>query len=140
MRANCGLVVVGLREAFVGGAHFQGFNLNGHTYFARAEWERLWEHLRTVMEITDVKDERVLTCEIRGDMAWLAFEATLTAQARADAPADSSGVALPTAPTDMRFRGTEVFVREDERGEPRWKIWHVHYSPCAPAGAPRPGA
>jgi hypothetical protein len=40
----------------------------------------------------------------------------------------------------MRFRGTEVFVREDERGEPRWKIWHVHYSPCAPAGAPRPGA
>jgi hypothetical protein len=139
MRANCGLDVAGLREAFVGGDHFQGFNLNAYTYNQRDEWERLWRYLRTVMDITGVCDEKVIRLEIRGDMAWLAFESTLTAQARKGAGSGTSGVALPDVPTDMRLRGTEIFVRADEAGRPVWKMWHCHYSPCAPADTPRPG-
>ncbi|MGH7863650.1 MAG: nuclear transport factor 2 family protein, partial [Candidatus Binataceae bacterium] len=129
MRANCGLQVAGLRESFVGGKHFQGFNLNAYTYNQRDEWERLWRYLNTVMEITAVRDEKLMRLEIRGDMAWLAFESTLTAKAREGAGGATSGVALAGEPADMRFRGTEIFVRADDAGRPVWKMWHCHYSP-----------
>jgi hypothetical protein len=140
MRANCGLVVDGMRGVFVGGDRFQGFNLNGHTYFRRDEWERLWNYLRTVMEIAQIVDEQILKLEIRDGAAWLAFEATITARALPQAAsASSSGLPLPTELVPMRFRGSEFFLREDESGRPVWKMWHVHYSPCAPANEPRPG-
>jgi SnoaL-like domain len=139
MRANCGLVVEGMRGVFVGGDRFQGFNLNGHTYFQRDEWERLWRYLCTVMQIAEIVDEKIEKLAIRGDTAWLAFEATITVRALPQAGAASSGLQLPVELVPMRFRGTEVFVREDENGRPAWKMWHVHYSPCAPASEPRPG-
>jgi hypothetical protein len=138
MRANCGLDVTGMREAFVGGGYFQGFNLNAHTYYQRDEWEQLWRYLKTVMAITNVHDEQILRLEIRGDMAWLAFEASLTAHGLKVAGDSTSGVALPETPTDIRFRGTEIFVRADENGRAVWKMWHCHYSPSAP-GTTRPG-
>lgn len=139
MRANAGFDLDGMREAFVGGDHFQGFNLNGHTYFQRAEWERLWTHLQGVMEILPATDEKILRLEIRGDAAWLAFESVIPVRALTGAQAKSSGIDLPTETLSIKFRGSEVFVREDDGGKKVWKMWHCHFSPCAPANEPRPG-
>lgn len=139
MRANCGLVLEGMQGVFVGGDRFQGFNLNGHTYHQRSEWEQLWRYLKTVMDITSVSDERIIKFEIRGNMALLSFESRIEASAKAGAGAKSSGMEIPPAPTAMKFRGTEVYLREDEAGKPAWKMWHCHYSPCAPDSEPRPG-
>jgi SnoaL-like domain len=139
MKANVGFDIDGMRGVFVGGDRFQGFNLNGHTYFKRAEWEQLWTHLRGVMQIMEATDEKILKLEIRGDAAWLAFESTIPVRALPSAGAKSSGIELPTQIMSIKFRGSEVFVREDENGKPVWKMWHCHFSPCAPATEPRPG-
>jgi hypothetical protein len=139
MRANAGFDIDAMCGVFVGGDRFQGFNLNGHTYFQRAEWERLWSHLRGVMEILPVTGEKIIKLEIRGNAAWLAFESMILVRAVQGAAAKSSGIELPTDAVEIKFRGSEVFVREDENGKPVWKMWHCHFSPCAPAHEPRPG-
>ena len=138
MRANVGLNIDGMRAVFVGGDNFQGFNLNGYTYYQRNEWQQLWRHLRGVIDITRTGnepsgDDRIIKFVIRGDAAYLTFESALTFAPVASAAAASK------APTTMRFRGTEVYLREDESGRPQWKMWHCHYSPMPAGNRPRPG-
>lgn len=138
MRANAHFDIASAVGVFVGGDGFHGFNLNGHTYGKRDEWVKLWTFLKSVMDIGDVRGEKDLRVNLRGDMAWLSFEAEIVANAMRDAATAASGIALPADPVVMRFRGSEVYVRQDETGARAWKMWHCHYSPCAPADEPRP--
>jgi hypothetical protein len=134
-----------MREAFVGGDKFHGFNLNGHTYYAIDEWVQLWNYLAGVMQpVADpaegtMAEPRDVRLVIRGDMAFLTAESTFTVKVRSTAPGDSS--LLPPAGQVARipFRATEVFVREDHAGNPVWKMWHFHCSPKAPEGERRMG-
>jgi len=139
MRANCGLHIDAMREVFVGGAHFQGFNLNGHTYFQFDEWAQLWTYLRTVMQMTDVVEQQIINLEIRADTAYLTFEATAVVRALPHAEEKSSGLELPVEPARLKFRGTEIYLREDENQRRNWKMWHCHYSAAAPSTEARPG-
>jgi hypothetical protein len=138
MRANVNFNIPDAVGVFVGGNGFHGFNLNGHTYGKRDEWVQLWTFLKNVMVIGDVRNEKDLRVNIRGDMAWVSFEADLIAKALENAKPTESGQTLPTEPMSMQFRGSEVYVRQDDIGAKNWKMWHCHYSPHAPAGEPRP--
>ncbi len=126
-----------MREAFVGGDKFHGFNLNGHTYYAIDEWVQLWEYLAHVMGPagdgdTAVAEPREVRLVIRGEMAFLTSESTFTVNVLPTSDAQSA--ALPPAGQTARipFRSTEIFVREDHEGNPVWKMWHFHASPRAP--------
>ncbi|HVA77126.1 MAG TPA: nuclear transport factor 2 family protein [Candidatus Binataceae bacterium] len=138
MRANANFNIEDAVAVFVGGDGFHGFNLNRHTYGKRDEWVQLWTFLKNVMIIGDVRDEKDLRVNIRGDVAWVSFAADLVANALSSAGSAESGMALPTEPMSMHFRGSEVYVRKDDSGPKNWKMWRCHYSPHAPANEPRP--
>src|SRR5580700_69748 len=75
--ANRNFSIAMMREAFVGGDKFHGFNLNGHTYYAIDEWVQLWNYLAGVMQpVADpaegtMAEPRDVRLVIRGDMAFL---------------------------------------------------------------------
>jgi hypothetical protein len=127
--ANCGLHIAGMREAFVGGDRFHGFNLNTHTYHQVDEWARLWEYLRHIGFSLENLERTELRLTVKGDLGWLTWEGRI----KATMP---DGGALPGS---GKIRGTEVYMREDEHGNPVWKMWHCHYSFAAPDGVPRMG-
>ncbi len=129
LNANCGLHINGMREVFVGGDKFHGFNLNMHTYYQVDEWARLWEYLRDSHFSIEKVDSTDVRITVKGDLGWLAWEG----QIKATMP---DGSAMPGSD---RIRGTEVYIREDAQGNPVWKMWHCHYSFAASDGVRRPG-
>ena len=74
------------------------------------------------------RDEN-LRIQIRGDVGWLTCTNDFTITLGGGEPLPGSG----------KFRSSEIYVREDESGKPVWKMWHCHYSPCAPDDKPRMG-
>ena len=134
-----------MREAFVGGDKFHGFNLNGHTYYAIDEWVQLWKYLADVMQpnadpsaaaMAEPRDVRLI---IRGDMAFLTAESVFTVNVLPTSTSSSSLLPPPGQVARIPFRATEVFVREDHEGNPAWRMWHFHCSPKAPEGERRMG-
>ncbi len=128
MEANRKGSIPMMREVFVAGDKFDGFNLNGHRYETIAEWATLWKFLGQSFVKVSVPDDTRLDIWIRGDVAWVASESEIIITM-----ADGSRF-----PGSTRFRSTEVYSREDERGNKVWKMWHFHCSPIAEG--PRPGA
>ena len=130
-------------EAFVGGDRFHGFNLNGHTYYGIDEWVKLWQYLGHVMAPTAdaaaMAEPRDVKLMIRGDMAFLTAESTLTVKVLPTSDAESAALPPPGQTASIPFRATEVFVREDHEGNPVWKMWHFHCSPRAPEHERRMG-
>ncbi|MEA2623973.1 MAG: hypothetical protein QOD06_18 [Candidatus Binatota bacterium] len=137
--ANRGFRIEGMREVFAGGNRFHGFNLNGHTYGDREEWTTLWRHYQKTLDITDVPKVEKLHVVVKGDVAWLTCEATIRFRALSGPGTGSAALPADDTIASAKFRGTEVYVREDEDGRPVWKMWHCHYSPSAPETEPRPG-
>lgn len=90
------------------------------------------------MIIGDVRDEKDLRVNIRGDMAWVRSKPIWFLNALEQAGTAESGMALPKGPMSMHFRGSEVYVRQDDTGAKNWQMWHCHYSPHAPKDEPRP--
>jgi hypothetical protein len=118
-----------MREAFVGGDKFFGWNLNGYAYQGIEEWAKLWKFLgASKAQATLARDEN-LRIQIRGEVGWLTCTNDFTITLGGGAPLPGSG----------KFRSTEIYVREDESGKPVWKMWHCHFSPCAPDDQPRMG-
>ncbi len=129
LTANHGLHPEGMREAFVDGNKFYGFNLNTHTYHEVDEWARLWEYLRDTTHLSlEVKSTNV-RITVKGDMGWLTWEGQVKAALPDGSDLSGSG----------KMRGTEVYMREDAQGNPVWKMWHCHYSFAAPECESRPG-
>lgn len=124
-------------SAFVGGDKFIGININGYIYRGIAEWVKLWEGLlRTIkpIECTDTE----LDLHVSGDMAWLSYEGSITLTGLTP---DIVGLyeeeyKEQAAPMTAPFHATEVFKREDENGNPVWKMWRFHGSPAPPGKSP----
>jgi ketosteroid isomerase-like protein len=129
LNANHGLHTEGMREAFVDGDKFSGFNLNTHTYHEVEEWARLWEYLRNTVHLSLAVESTNVRVTVKGDIGWLTWEGWIKATLPDGSDLSGSG----------KMRGTEVYVREDATGNPVWKMWHCHYSFAAPEGEPRPG-
>jgi hypothetical protein len=110
-----------MRDAFVGGDKFFGWNLNGFSYYGIEEWATLWEWLARFKAKATLGEDEDLRVRVRGDMGWLSCTAPFTITLADGQPLPGSG----------RFRSTEVYVREDEHGKPVWKMWHCHFSWCA---------
>ena len=110
-----------MREAFVGGDKFFGWNLNGFSYGGIEEWATLWEWLAKSKASATLGEDEDVRVHVRGDMGWLSSSAAFTITLADGQPLPGSG----------KFRGTEVYVREDEHGKPAWKMWHCHFSWCA---------
>ena len=109
-----------MRDAFVGGDKFFGWNLNGFSYDGIEEWATLWEWLARFKAKATLGEDEDIRVRVRGDMGWLSSTAPFTVTLEGQ-PLPGSG----------RFRSTEVYVREDEHGKPVWKMWHCHFSWCA---------
>ena len=118
-----------MREAFVGGDKFFGWNLNGYAYSGIEEWAKLWKFLGASKAQATLGHDENLRIQIRGDVGWLTCTNDFTITLGGGAPLPGSG----------KFRSTEIYVREDESGKPVWKMWHCHFSPCAPDDKPRMG-
>jgi hypothetical protein len=111
-----------MRDAFVGGDKFFGWNLNGFAYDGIEEWAKLWRFLFSSKAKATVGIDEDLRVQIRGDVGWLTCTNDFT-------------ITLGDNPTPLpgsgKFRSTEVYVREDDSGKPVWKMWHCHFSSCA---------
>ena len=129
MDSAVGLKIDEMRHCFVQGQHLVMWNLNGHAYFGVDELTQLWRHLQTVYDLTLCQGDSEPSVTVLGDVALVTWERML----------------MDTNPKDgspgshRRFRGTEVYRRDDGAGNRRWTIWHCHYSDRAPEGARRPG-
>ncbi|MFD5249979.1 nuclear transport factor 2 family protein [Amycolatopsis sp. NPDC058340] len=116
--ANVGLVADRMTAYFPEGDGYHQFNLNGHTYHGVLDKHRLWVNAAKIgLDITAIKDTVGPDVRIFGDVALL------TAEGVADVVAPGQSDAVPTP-----FRTTEFFRRDDGKGEPDWRIWHMHVS------------
>src|ERR1700721_1908068 len=67
-----------MRDAFVGGDKFFGWNLNGFSYDGIEEWATLWEWLARFKAKATLGEDEDLRVRVRGDMGWLSCTAPFT--------------------------------------------------------------
>ena len=126
-----------MKSVFVGGDKFIGVNINGYIYRGIDEWVKLWTgFLRTVKPIDLTETDFKLY--LKGDVAWAAYDGAMTL---VGLPAETVGLYAQQyeeqyKPMTAAFHGTETFMREDENGNPVWKMWRFHGSPAPPGNAP----
>jgi hypothetical protein len=133
--SNNGLVIPKMTPCFAEGDKYLMFNLQGHPYYGIDELEKLWEFYQKEVEI-DLPITRVVRLEISGDMAWLAAELIFKVRVTGAKGVSAESAGYTTAKT--RARSTEVYQRDDGRGNPVWRMWHYHASPLPDADEPRP--
>jgi len=129
--SNEDLVVEKMLPNFADPGYYQ-FNLNGHTYISPQEKARLWDNLHeagvSLANMTIVQEPQVY---VEGNLAYLlaVWRCDVTVEDETRVPDDISrwrGLESPTT-----FRVTEVYRKDDGKGNPVWKIWHFHASPIA---------
>src|SRR6266852_5384509 len=89
-----------MRDAFVGGDKFFGYNLNGYAYSGIEEWATLWKFLFKSKAKATLGLAEDLQIQIRGDVGWLTCINDFTITLDGGAPLPGSG----------KFRSTEVYV------------------------------
>jgi hypothetical protein len=118
--------------------HLIMFNLNGYEYWGIDDFMKLRYYLAENTANSICEDVAPPRIELRGDVAWL----TSPEQHIKTAMLTERGFGTPiidNRTTDLFFRGTELYVRDDGEGRREWRIWHLHYSIGAAKGSPRPG-
>ncbi|WP_280417929.1 YybH family protein [Nocardia carnea] len=124
-QANIGLQIEKMIEQFPEGEAYLQYNLNGLTYRGVHDKAKLWAGLQRVgSTITSIEESDPIVVHVEGDTAWIAGEAVAQIVLT-----EASG-----APTVVPFRYTEIYRKDDNAGNPRWTIWHMHCSPAAPEG------
>jgi hypothetical protein len=125
-----------MRSVFVGGDKFIGVNINGYVYRGIEEWAKLWTGFLPTVKVTDVS-ESDLRVYIKGDMAWASYFGTITLTGL---PRAATGLYEEQyeeeKPMTAAWHATEVFMREDEHGNPVWKMWRYHGSPALTGRSP----
>jgi hypothetical protein len=137
--SNCGIDIPRMQKVFAGEKYLM-FNLNAHPYYGLSEKTKLWEHYRETLDIPKIPERWDVRVNVRGDVGWVTCEGVLCV--RAKQPEGTGASLLPASEedyTNIRFRSTEIYVRDDGEGNPVWKMWHFHCSPLAPENEPRPG-
>jgi hypothetical protein len=125
--ANAGLQGGKLRHIMAGESFFN-YNLNGYRYDGLSEIEKLWEpeHMPSAFELIELRNERHLNIEATPDMGWLTVEADC--ELRMKTPGGSGDMRGDGEVVVMPYRITELFRRDDGRGNPVWRMWHFHAS------------
>lgn len=133
--SNNGLVEDKMVSNFANPGYLQ-FNLNGHQYDSVDEKVKLWQGLHQIgFNLFDVKIHEEPKVHAEGDLAYL----TAYWSGRVSGHT-GTGVVDPKAAAaaePLVFRITEIYRRNDGKGNPVWKIWHFHASFVAPAASPR---
>jgi len=120
-----------MQQVFVGGDKFIGVNINGYVYRGIEEWVKLWTGFMPTVKVVEVT-ESDFELYIRGDMAWCRYFGTITLKGL---PQQVVGLYEEQyedqqKPMTAAWHATEVFMREDEHGNPVWKMWRYHGSPA----------
>lgn len=134
--ANVGLIVEEMRECFPAGNAFSMFNRNDFTYFGIEELTALWHHYRASVPPRKTQTVAVMRLEVVGDVAWLMSEL----QYERSGAAPDNGHWEKSQDDSLVFgsKSTEIYHRDDGRGNPVWKMWHFHSSALQPVDQPRP--
>ena len=120
--SNVGLMAESMLRHFPAGDGYHQFNLNGWTYRGVMDKHRLWRNLKEIgADITAQTDVVGPDVQIFGDVALLTAEGVV--ELMLPSADGESGV-----PTTVPFRITEFMRRDDGKGNPTWKIWHMHVS------------
>ncbi|MCC3312991.1 YybH family protein [Nocardia africana] len=124
--ANIGLQIDKMIGQFPEGDAYLQYNLNGLTYRGAHDKAKLWAGLKRVgSNITSIEESGPVVVNVAGDIAWIAGEAI--AQIVLPSPTGALGDT-----SVVPFRYTEIYRKDDNAGNPRWTIWHMHCSPSAP--------
>jgi hypothetical protein len=129
-----------MRQCFVGGDEFHGVNINGYVYNGIEEWANLWSHFLPSVKVVEIADWDVRVT-VDGNVGWTTYEGSIKLTFPQPEGAEIAGVVSPAADQAglfVRWHGTEICRREDEHGNPIWKMWHFHGSPSGPPDVPRP--
>ena len=125
--ANHGLQGGKLKD-IMANEEFFNYNLNGYTYRGLSEIEKLWapQHMPSAFDLRKLFNERNLRIEATDDMGWLTVEADVelvmkTPGGSGEMRGDGDVVVMP-------FRITELYRRNDGKGNPVWRMWHFHCS------------
>ncbi len=129
--SNKGLQVERMRQHFADPGYLQ-YSLNGHIYRSIADKVRTWTTLRDqgfdFGELTVVEQPVV---HVSGDLAYL----TVVWSSRIVGDLGEGTVEAGSEP--IIIRATEIYRRDDGKGNPVWKIWHFHGSQGADSTVPR---
>lgn len=129
--SNNGLVEERMYPNFANPGYLQ-FNLNGHQYNSVDEKVKLWEGLHQIgFDLQDMKIVEEPKVHQEGNLAYLT-----TYWSAQVLGTQGTGVLEPQG-APLVFRVTEVYRRDDGKGNPEWKIWHFHASPIADPTSPR---
>ena len=129
--SNNGLVESKMYPNFANPGYLQ-YNLNGHTYTSVDEKVKLWEGLHQIgFDLQDVKVVEEPLVYVEQNLAYLC-----TIWSAQVLGTTATGVLKPQD-EPLKYRVTEVYRRDDGKGNPVWKIWHFHASPIAPPDTPR---
>jgi hypothetical protein len=131
LESNNGLVESKMYPNFANPGYLQ-YNLNGHTYTSVDEKVKLWEDLHQIgFDLQDMKIIEEPIIYVEGNLGYLC-----TIWSALVLGTSATGVLEPQD-EPLVFRVTEVYRRDDGKGNPVWKIWHFHASPIAPPSTPR---
>jgi len=132
MDSNNGLIIEDMVPQFADPGYLQ-YNLNGHTYNSVGEKVKLWEGFHQIgMNLAECGDIEEPAVYVEGDLAYLTVLGSAKLVGRGESGTMEAG-------NDVVFRVTEVYRRNDGKGNPEWKIWHFHCSPVAdPSSAKYP--
>ena len=121
MDSNNGLVIEDMVPQFADPGYLQ-YNLNGHTYNGVQEKVKLWEGFHLVgQNLADCGDIEEPQVYVEGDLAYLTVLGSAKLLGRGNSGTMEFG-------SEVTFRVTEVYRRNDGKGAPVWKIWHFHCS------------
>src|SRR5258708_38996766 len=75
-----------MRDAFVGGDKFFGWDVNAFSYDGIEEWATLWEWLAKFKAKATLGEGEDLRVPVRGDSGWLAAAAAFTTTVKGGQP------------------------------------------------------
>jgi hypothetical protein len=131
LESNNGLVVEKMYGNFASPGYYQ-FNLNGHTYKSVEEKIALWNGLHEIdFNLADMTIVEAPIVYSDGHLAYL-----MAVWSARIVGTGTTGLMVPDA-EPVVFRVTEVYRKDDGKGNPVWKIWHFHASPIAGPDLPR---
>ena len=131
VQSNDGLIIEDMIPNFADPGYLQ-YNLNGHTYRSVHEKVKLWEGLLGAgLNLTDMQVVEEPEVYVEGGLAYL----TAIWSCYTVGQGSSGNMEMSGAP--ITFRITEVYRKDDGKGNPVWKIWHFHCSLVADPSSPK---
>lgn len=129
-----------MRTCKAKGSAFLQYNLSGHVLHGVDQLVALWKEMSQIVDLAESEDLADLRLELDGDLAVLSIDrSVMRFRTREDITlgAGNAAVTFRKSGTEVFFRSTETYRRDDGEGNPEWRIWRAHYDrvPDDPAAA-----